>query len=148
MNTFGFSAKGSLLIKDISISSTSSGFNPNEKTINGAVVAQVSSQELVRRDRHTKPDKTPIQSFDVGVTCSRYVSIYSEGQAKNINVVLQTNKNYERLAGKNILKDIKNFICPIAGNQEASLVRKRLIALQSIYANISNQTYNFDIRET
>lgn len=148
MNTFGFSAKGSLLINDIYISNSSSGFRPNEKTINGAVVAQVSRQELARRARNNNPNEISIQSFDVGVTCSRYVSIYSEGQSKNINVLLQTNKNYQRLAGKNILKDIKNFICPIAGGQEASQVRKRLIALQSIHASISNENYNFDIRET
>lgn len=86
------------------------------------------------------------KSFVVDVECFRKMSIYSEGYAKDINIVIKNTKSHKRVSGKNLLKDIKNFICPIAGSKEASLVRKRLINLQKIHKSISDQSFNFAIR--
>lgn len=92
--------------------------------------------------------KNPLdnKSFDVTIRCYKNAMIYSEGYAKEIKIQLQTSKTYKRIAGKNLTGDIKKFTCQFAGDQEASMIRKRLIGLQKIHASLSNQLFNFAIR--
>jgi hypothetical protein len=92
--------------------------------------------------------KNPLsnKSFEVTVTCSKNALIYAEGYSKEIKILLKTSKTHKRIAGKNLLKDIKDYICPIAGKQESSMVRKRLIGLQKIHSSISNQNFSFAIK--
>ena len=85
------------------------------------------------------------KSFNVKVSCTKFASFYDEGVISQTKMSIQKETSYRRIAGKNYLKDIKEFLCPIAGYKEASLVRKRLIGLQKIHSTISNQLYNFSI---
>jgi hypothetical protein len=85
------------------------------------------------------------KSFFVNVKCTSKALVISNGVVQSTNITVNSERNYNRLAGKNLTKDIKNFICPIAGVKQSSLVRKRLIGLQKIHKTISNETFNFSI---
>lgn len=108
---------------------------------------------LVRKDFVYEPPinrkliKNSGKSFEVTVKCTHKMSIYINEISYDTKMVFSKEKKYNRIAGKNYLKDIKNFISPIAGCDEASKVRKRMIALERMYSTISNKPINFAITD-
>jgi hypothetical protein len=111
-------------------------------------------QGLVRKDYN---DQTfvPKPSFKIdnnkktlvmNISCFTYASVYNEGTISTTNNIIRKDSNYKKVTGKNIFKNIKDFVCSAAGSQEASLVRKRLIGLQKIHKTISNEAYPFRIQ--
>jgi hypothetical protein len=108
---------------------------------------------IVRKDFTYEPlvknklVKNNQKSFEVGVKCTYRMSIIKNEISYNTNLVFSNEKNYTRVSNNNYLKDIKEFICPIAGPSESSKVRKRLIALERIHKSISNQKINFAITD-
>lgn len=87
------------------------------------------------------------KSFEVRVNCTHRMSVYKNEISYNTKFSFSKEKQYYRIASKNYLKDIKNFICPLAGPSESSKVRKRIIALEKIYSTISNKQFNFAITD-
>lgn len=144
MSEFGFSAKGYLEIQDGIFINNSNQIDP--KFRNAAV-----RKDYVDDDSIIKPKFLPKQdynkTFKVDVSCTRRASVYSDGVAQDTKIIVRKDTSYKRLSGKNILKDIKNFVCPIAGQKESSLLRKRLIGLQKIHKSISNEIFNFRISD-
>lgn len=143
MSEFGFTAKGTLQIFDGIFIENKIEIDPKYRNA------------PVRQDQIPDPEirienipKSNSKSFEVDVSCSRRASVYSQGMAKDTKIIINRNTKYRRISSKNLLKDIKNFICPFAGNVEASLVRKRLIGLQKIHKNLTNQSYNFKINNS
>lgn len=141
MSEFGFSAKGSLQIFDGIFIENKIEVDPK---LRNAPVRQdrIPDPEI---ELTILPKQNDIKTFEVDVSCVRRASVYSEGIATDTKIVIKKDTKYRRIAGKNLLKDVKNFICPLAGPKESSLVRKRLIGLQRIHKNLSNQIYNFRI---
>ena len=141
MSEFGFSAKGSLQIFDGIFIQNKIEIDP--KFRNAAVRQdQIPDPEIAIKNI---PKQYDIKSFEVDVTCVRRASVYSQGIAQDTNIIIKKDRKYRRLAGKNLLGDIREFICPFTGSKESSLVRKRLIGLQRIHKSLSNQIYNFKI---
>lgn len=141
MSEFGFSAKGSLQIFDGIFIQNKIEIDP--KFRNAAVRQdQIPDPEIIIKNI---PKQNDVKSFEVDVTCVRRASVYSQGIAQDTNIIIKKDRKYRRLAGKNLLGDIREFICPFAGGKESSLVRKRLIGLQKIHKSLSNQIYNFKI---
>jgi len=81
----------------------------------------------------------------VQIKCIEKASVYNNQIAMQTNVVVVREENYTRVSGKNLSKDIKKFICPFAGNEESSKLRKRIIALQKIQGSVSNKQLVFPI---
>ncbi len=86
-----------------------------------------------------------IKGFQVGIKCTTYAMKLLNNRIVQTKTPVTKDYNFTRLSEKNIKKDIKNFICPYAGKKESSLVRKRLIALENIYGDISGKKINFKI---
>jgi hypothetical protein len=61
------------------------------------------------------------------------------------NVIITKEYKYPRVSGKNLCKDIKDFVCPFAGYQESSKLRKRIIALQKMKSSVAGQQFAFPI---
>jgi len=134
-------AEGFLEIQD--------GFYEKNVQVDSNLRRGVARQDLIEPEP-LKPRFTPSdnkKSFKVDVSCTRFASVYNEGIASDTRIVIQKDTSFTRIAGKNIIKDIKDFICPISGSYEASLLRKRLIGLQKIHKTISNEVYRFGIQE-
>lgn len=86
------------------------------------------------------------KTFDVSLNYNDYKYAYKEGRrsyATNINI--DYSKNYKRISGKNVLRDVKNFVSEYAGCCEASKLRKRIIALEKIHDTISNVNFKFSL---
>lgn len=143
MSEFGFSAKGSLEIQDGIFIKGSEQINP--RTRRAAVREDYVDKIII--EPNFLPKQSNEKTFNVDVSCTRRASIYSNGFAKDTTIIVNRNTSYRRVAGKNLLKDIKEFVCPIAGPKEASLLRKRLIGLQKIHKSISNEVFNFRIND-
>lgn len=141
MSEFGFSAKGTLQIFDGIFVENKIEVDPRFRN---APIRQekIPDSEVVVQNI---PKQNDIKSFEVDVSCVRRASVYSEGLAVDTKIVIKKDKKFRRVAGKNLLKNIKDFICPLSGPKESSLVRKRLIGLQKIHKSLSNQVYNFKI---
>jgi hypothetical protein len=108
---------------------------------------------LVRKDFVYEPSinkqliKNNQKSFEVKINCTHRMSIYRSEISYDTKIIFSKETQFYRVAGKNYLKDIKEFICPFAGSSESSKVRKRLIALEKIYSTISNRQINFAITD-
>lgn len=141
MSEFGFSAKGTLQIFDGIFVENKIEIDPRFRN---AAVRQdkIPDSEVAIQNL---PKQNDIKSFEVDVSCARRASVYSEGLAVDTSIIIKKDTKYRRVAGKNLLKNIKDFICPLSGPKESSLVRKRLIGLQKIHKSLSNQVYNFKI---
>jgi hypothetical protein len=88
------------------------------------------------------PAKSPIEkTLNVDVTCFFRASIYNEFGSNYINRLLRYDKNYKAISSKNLSKSVKEFICPIVGKKQSSIVRKRLIGLEKIHKSISNEQF-------
>lgn len=61
------------------------------------------------------------------------------------NVIITKEDKYLRISGKNLCKDVRNFVCPFAGYEESSKLRKRIIALQKIKSSVAGQQFVFPI---
>lgn len=85
------------------------------------------------------------KSFQVDVTCMNYAAIIKDGVPMDTGTLIRKDTTYRRVAGKNYLKDIKNFVCKLSDKKQASLLRKRLIGLEKIHKTISNQKFRFPI---
>lgn len=85
------------------------------------------------------------KSFQVDVTCINYASIIKDGIPLETKNIIRKDTTYRRVAGKNYLRDIKNFVCKLSDKKQASLLRKRLIGLEKIHKTISNEKFRFPI---
>ena len=87
------------------------------------------------------PSKSFEKTFNVDVNCFFRASIYNEFGSNYINRLLRYDKNYKAISSKNLSKSVKEFICPIIGKKQSSIVRKRLIGLEKIHKSISNEQF-------
>ena len=134
--------KGTLVVNDgVYVNEKDSSLSEFAK---GMVRKDFTYEEAIKPRFIAKNDQ---KSFSVKVNCTHRVNIYRNEISYETKIVLSNEKEYNRISGKKYLKDIKNFICGVAGPDESSKVRKRLIALERIHKSISNQTINFDITD-
>lgn len=85
------------------------------------------------------------ESFEVNVTCISFANKFEDQTVIETKDPVVKKYSTTRLSEKNIKKDIKDFVCFYSGKTQASLLRKRLIALESIYGDLSKQNHNFKV---
>lgn len=87
--------------------------------------------------------KSNNSSYQISVPCTSFATAIDKSELYTVNLQIKTEQNLKRITGKNLYKDIKNSVCLFSNKSESSKVRKRLIAIQKIYGNISNQDFVF-----
>lgn len=89
------------------------------------------------------------KTFTVDLNYLGYSYIYKEGSSVATKIPNSYSKNYRRLASdKSPVSDMKNFVAQFAGCDEASKLRKRIIALTNLYGSVSSRTFRFGIEES
>jgi len=89
-------------------------------------------------------------TFNVDLYYSKNAHIFNNNSnIQNINNYISYQKSFKRLAsGANPIRDAKNFVAQFAGCDEASKLRKRIIALAKMKVSISNDVFRFPIEES
>lgn len=93
----------------------------------------------------SKNSNSEYQSFEVNITCISFANRFVNQTVIETKDPVVKKYSITRLSEKNIKKDIKDFVCLYSGKTQASLLRKRLIALESIYGDLSRQNHNFKV---
>lgn len=93
----------------------------------------------------SKNSNSQYESFEVNVTCISFANKFEDQTLIETKDPVVKKYSTTRLSEKNIKKDIKDFVCLYSGKTQASLLRKRLIALESIYGDLSKQNHNFKV---
>lgn len=87
-----------------------------------------------------------LKTFDANVFYNDYKYVYKENRRSYAtNIPTEFSKNYKRVASKNVLRDVKNFVSEIAGCCEAHKLRKQIIAIEKIHGTISDITFKFSL---
>jgi hypothetical protein len=92
--------------------------------------------------------KPGLVNFVVELHYKSYRNIYSGGAAVPLGLTVEYAKKFTRVASdRNPVSDIKKFVSNFASCDEASKLRKRIIAISRIHKSISNETFRFGVVE-
>lgn len=90
--------------------------------------------------------KSGLKTFVVDLYYSENRVVYSGGRVLSTDLKIDYSKQFTRIASdRNPVKDTKAFVAQFAGCDEASKLRKRIIALSRIHNSISNETLRFGV---
>lgn len=89
-----------------------------------------------------------LKTFEMELRYTQYKNIYFSGAALRLSEKVEYSKNIRRIAsGSNPTRDLKRLVAQFSGCDEASKLRKRIIALSRIRNSISGETFRFGVED-
>lgn len=90
--------------------------------------------------------KSGLVNFVVDLNYTSQRNIYSGGSAVPLGLTVEYAKRFTRIASdRNPVTDAKRFISQFSGCDEATKLRRRMIAISRIHKSISNETFRFGV---
>lgn len=112
-------------------------------------VARLGSEEERVLSPVFVPKASGINTFIVDLHYRDYKYVYGSGKAIPTNLTAEYSKHYQRIvSSKNPVAKIKSFVSQYAGKDEASKLRKRMIAIERMHGSISNEVFRFGIGDS
>ena len=95
------------------------------------------------------PKASGINTFIVDLHYREYKYVYGSGKAIPTNLTTEYGKRYQRIvSNRNPVAKVKSFVSQYAGKDEASKLRKRMIAIERMHGSISNEVFRFGIGDS
>lgn len=89
-----------------------------------------------------------LKTFEMELRYTQYKNIYFSGATLRLSEKVEYSKNIRRIAsGSNPTRDLKRLVAQFSGCDEASKLRKRIIALSRIRNSISGETFRFGVED-
>jgi hypothetical protein len=84
------------------------------------------------------------RTFEMHIKCLSKANLLKNGFVVETDDYVKTEKTLRGLGEKNITRQIKNEVCEYSDYEEASKVRKRVIAIQNL-KKLDDQEFSFNI---
>jgi hypothetical protein len=102
--------------------------------------------ESVNKSNSVPKSQSP--NFVVELFYKDFKYFYSSNRSVvSSNSIIEYSKQFKRISsGKNIVGEATNFISQFVGCEEASKLRKRIIALERIHNSVTDSKFRFSIK--
>lgn len=110
--------------------------------------APVRADSPIPRESYGLAPKEGLKTFQLELRYVQKKNIYASGSALGLPDSVEYSKSIRRVASaSNPTRDLKRLVAQFSGCDEASKLRKRIIALSRIRNSISGETFRFGVED-